>query len=141
MERGGKGGGKGTFSGGVKRPHVEDVDALHFSEDFETLETGGLILVCGHCAGGGAWGKEILDGADLWFFVKRGYCQRLIQSVVCLTGRQWVNREFCKRRIQGSCGDANLDSWERRAGIDNTALDVKKLTLHLPQTRAQKGSS
>jgi hypothetical protein len=32
-----------TEAAGVQWPHVEDVNALHLSEDFETLETGGLL--------------------------------------------------------------------------------------------------
>jgi hypothetical protein len=32
-----------TETAGVQWPHVEDVNALHLSEDFETLETGGLL--------------------------------------------------------------------------------------------------
>ena len=36
--------------------HVEDVDALHFAEDFETLETGRLFEIGGDGAGGRAFG-------------------------------------------------------------------------------------
>jgi hypothetical protein len=32
-----------TEAAGVQRPHVEDVDSLHLSEDLETLKTGGLL--------------------------------------------------------------------------------------------------
>ena len=53
-----------AFSAGIEGAHVEDVDALHFAEDFEPFEAGGLIFVCGHCAGFGAGGKEIFFGFD-----------------------------------------------------------------------------
>ena len=48
-----------ALAGGVERAHVEDVDALHFAEDFEPFEARGLVLVGGHGAGGGAGGKEV----------------------------------------------------------------------------------
>lgn len=55
----------GSQAGGVKRAHVEDVDALHLAENFQTLQTGGLLEVGGNGTGGGARAKEILLGPDL----------------------------------------------------------------------------
>lgn len=49
-----------TFPTSIQRFHVEDIDALHFAEDFETLEAGGLVEVGWDGAGFGAGGKEVL---------------------------------------------------------------------------------
>lgn len=48
-----------TQPAGVERPHVEDVDALHLAQDFEALETGGLLEVGGDGAGFAAFGHEV----------------------------------------------------------------------------------
>lgn len=48
-----------TFPTGIQRFHVEDVNALHFAEDFETLEAGGLVEIGGDGAGFGTRGKEV----------------------------------------------------------------------------------
>jgi hypothetical protein len=50
---------------GVKRAHVEDIDALHLSEDFETLQTGGLLEVGRDGAGSGARAEKVVLGLDL----------------------------------------------------------------------------
>lgn len=55
---------EGAAARGVERLHVEDVDALHFAEDFEALETGGLLEVGGDGAGWGARGEEVVLGGD-----------------------------------------------------------------------------
>lgn len=56
----------GSLAAGVEGAHVENVDALHLSEDFETLETGGLLEVGGHGAGLGTRSAEVILGSDLW---------------------------------------------------------------------------
>lgn len=50
---------------GVQRPHVEDVDALHLSEDLKTLDTGGLLHVGGDGTGGGTGTAEVVEGLDV----------------------------------------------------------------------------
>jgi hypothetical protein len=45
--------------------HVEDVDSLHLSEDFETFETGGLLEIRGDGTGFGSRGNQIFHGLDL----------------------------------------------------------------------------
>lgn len=35
----------GSFAAGVEGSHVENVNALHLSEDFQTLKTGGLLEI------------------------------------------------------------------------------------------------
>jgi hypothetical protein len=52
-------------SAGVEGPHVEDVDALHLSEDFETLETGGLLEIGGDGPRGGTRTEQVIFGLDL----------------------------------------------------------------------------
>jgi hypothetical protein len=49
-----------TFPAGVEGRHVEDVDALHLSQDFEALQAGGLFEVGGDGAGRGAGGQEVV---------------------------------------------------------------------------------
>jgi hypothetical protein len=53
-----------TKTAGVEGPHVEDIDALHLSEDFETLETGRLLGVGGNGTGLSTLGDEVLHGLD-----------------------------------------------------------------------------
>lgn len=53
---------------GVEGAHVEDVDALHLTQDLETLETGGLLEVRGDGAGLGAGTEQVLLALDLCSF-------------------------------------------------------------------------
>jgi len=53
-----------TETAGIEGPHVEDVDALHLSEDFETLETGRLLGVGRDGTGLSTLGDEVLHGLD-----------------------------------------------------------------------------
>lgn len=54
-----------TLAGGVKGTHVEDVDALHLSDQLETLETGGLDEVGRDGSGLGARRNQVILGLDL----------------------------------------------------------------------------
>lgn len=54
-----------TFSASIQRFHVEDVNALHFAENFETFEAGRLVKVGGDGAGFGAGGKEVIHCSDI----------------------------------------------------------------------------
>lgn len=54
-----------TETAGVEGPHVEDVDALHLSEDLETLETSRLLGVGGDGTGLGTLGEQVVHGLDL----------------------------------------------------------------------------
>ena len=60
-----------TLSACIERLHVEDVDALHLSEDFETLETGGLVNVGGDGTGLGTSGHKVVLILDLCFCATR----------------------------------------------------------------------
>ena len=51
---------------GVQRAHVEDVHALHLSENLETLETGSLLEIGGDGAGSSAGTEEIFIALDLY---------------------------------------------------------------------------
>lgn len=52
-------------AGGVEGAHVEDVDALHLTENLETLETGGLLEIGRDGTGGGTRTEEVLLALDL----------------------------------------------------------------------------
>src|SRR5690242_2107566 len=55
-----------TETAGVEGPHVEDVDALHLSENLKTLETGRLLGVGGDGSGLRTLGDKVVHGLDLW---------------------------------------------------------------------------
>lgn len=50
---------------GVEGAHVEDVDALHLTEDLETLKTSGLLEVGGNGAGLGTGAEKVVLALDL----------------------------------------------------------------------------
>lgn len=56
--------------------HVENVYTIHFPENFETLKTSRLLVVCRHGTRGGTRGEEVPLGPDLYpypsIFVFRG---------------------------------------------------------------------
>lgn len=54
-----------TEARSIKRAHVEDVDTLHLSENFETLETGRLLEVGRDLTGEGTRTEEIGRGLHL----------------------------------------------------------------------------
>lgn len=54
-----------TLAGGIEGAHVEDVDALHLSENLETLETGGLLEIGGDAAGLGTRSVKVILALDL----------------------------------------------------------------------------
>jgi hypothetical protein len=55
-----------TLAGGIKGTHVEDVNALHLSDEFQTLETGGLVEIGGNGTGLGTGSKEVVLDLDLY---------------------------------------------------------------------------
>lgn len=55
-----------TLAGGIKGTHVEDVNSLHLSDEFQTLKTGGLLEIGGNGTGLGTRGKEVILGLDLY---------------------------------------------------------------------------
>jgi hypothetical protein len=50
---------------GVEGAHVEDVDAVHLTENLETLETGRLLEIGGDGTGLGTRTEEVVLGLDL----------------------------------------------------------------------------
>lgn len=56
---------EGAPTRSVQRPHVEDVHSLHLSEDFETLDTGGLLEVGGDGARGSTRADKVVDVLDV----------------------------------------------------------------------------
>lgn len=79
-----------TLPAGIKRLHVEDVDTLHLSEDFKTLETGGLLDIGGDGALLGSGGEKVVVALDLCGFLA---CERLWSL---LGGR--ARRQAARRR-------------------------------------------
>lgn len=54
-----------SFPRGVQGAHVEDVNTLHLSEDFETLETGGLLEIGRDGTGGGTRSDKVVLSLDI----------------------------------------------------------------------------
>lgn len=54
-----------TLAGSIQRTLVEDVDALHLTDELETLETGGLDVVGRDGTGLGTGGDQVLLSLDL----------------------------------------------------------------------------
>ena len=54
-----------TGTAGIKRPHVEDVNPLHFPQNLNTLETSGLLEIGGDGTGLGTLGEEVIWTLDL----------------------------------------------------------------------------
>jgi hypothetical protein len=54
-----------TETAGVQWPHIEDVDTLHLSENFETLKTGRLLGIRGNGTGLGTGWEKVGLGLDL----------------------------------------------------------------------------
>jgi hypothetical protein len=55
-----------TETAGVQWPHVEDVDTLHLSENFETLKTGRLLGIGGDGTGLRTGGQKVGLGLDFY---------------------------------------------------------------------------
>jgi hypothetical protein len=54
-----------TEAAGVQWSHIEDIDTLHLSEDFETLKTSGLLGIGGDGTGLRTGGKKVGVALDL----------------------------------------------------------------------------
>jgi hypothetical protein len=54
-----------TEAAGVQGPHVEEVNALHLSKKFKTLETCGLFGIGGNGSGLRTRGQKVLSSLDL----------------------------------------------------------------------------
>jgi hypothetical protein len=53
-----------TDTASIQWPHIEDVDTLHLSENFETLKTSGLFGIRGNSTRLSTWGKKVGLGLD-----------------------------------------------------------------------------
>ena len=53
-----------TLPAGIQRPHVEDIDTLHLSEDFQTLKTGRLLKIGWDGTLLTTWGQKVLLVGD-----------------------------------------------------------------------------
>ena len=81
-----------TLPAGVQRPHVKHVGSLHLAEDFETLETGGLLDIGGHGTGlGTAGGEEILFAREFcvlrfWSAIENNHEARISEPSLAAVG-------------------------------------------------------
>lgn len=57
-----------TLAGGIEGAHVEDVNSLHLSDEFQTLETSGLVDVGGNGTGLSTGGEKVILNLDLCIF-------------------------------------------------------------------------
>ena len=55
-----------TNTAGIQWPHIENINTLHLSQNFETLETGGLFEIGGHGTGLRTRGEEVGLSVDLY---------------------------------------------------------------------------
>lgn len=62
-----------TLAGGIQGTHVEDIDALHLSDELQTLETGGLEVVGRDGTGLSTRGNQVLLALDLCSDENRPY--------------------------------------------------------------------
>lgn len=58
--------GRHTLAGGIERAHVEDVNSLHLSDKFQTLETSGLVEIGRNGTGLGTRSEKIILDLDLY---------------------------------------------------------------------------
>lgn len=105
-----------TFAGSIQWLHVEDINALHLSQDFETLESGRLLEI----GGDGPWrstgANEIFFGLDFCILLSR----QLLHShctprVLTIHSKRKLNgsmkRAFKLLDLSGRC------SWRSFGGI------------------------
>jgi hypothetical protein len=55
-----------TLAASVQRPHVENINTLHLSEDLETLQSSRLLEVGRNGSGSGAGSEQVFLAADLY---------------------------------------------------------------------------
>jgi hypothetical protein len=83
---------KHTLSGSIKGPHIENVNALHLSDKFETLKTSSLLEIGGNGTRLGTRGDQILLGLDL--YTRKG------PELAMVSQRRWVS---CSRSQAREC--------------------------------------
>lgn len=77
---------EGATAGGVQWLHVKDVDTLDFTEDFETLETRGLVVIRRDLSRGGAGGEEVFFCFNLCTQYERRKSHSGVSSNECGAG-------------------------------------------------------
>ena len=72
-----------TDAASIQWPHVEDVNTLHLSQNFETLQTGGLLDIGGNGTGLGTRGKKVGLSLDLytWTWLAIGVFFDLVAAI------------------------------------------------------------
>lgn len=127
-------------AGGVERAHVEDVDALHLTENLETLETGGLLEIGGDGAGLGTRTEEILLALDLcldgvlsvgWIHDGSTEVRRAGGGIEAIGGSGWRRRTLqslvAKSLLRGGSGLGSIackSTQTRSAVINHTRVAI-----------------
>lgn len=74
-----------TLPASIKRAHVEDINTLHLSKNFETLKTSSLLEIGGHGTRLGTLGEKVGLGSDLCS-ARRGVVSQNISSQIGAPG-------------------------------------------------------
>lgn len=54
-----------SLTAGIERAHIEDIDTLHLSQDFQSLQTGGLFKIGGNGTRLGTRAEQVVLRLDL----------------------------------------------------------------------------
>lgn len=60
----------GSRAAGIKRAHVENVNTLHFTEDFQTLQTSSLLEIGRNGTGARARAEKVFLTLDICYGLK-----------------------------------------------------------------------
>ena len=108
----------GTFSGSIQRLHIKNIDSLHLSQDFKSLETGRLVKVGGDGSGDCTGTDEIGFALDFCMCVCKsahlshhisypasplplGFCEptfELLNLLIARSGR-WCGFSYTQRSV------------------------------------------
>ena len=71
-----------TGAGSIEWLHVEDINAVHLSENLETLKTGGLLDIGWDGSDWGSWWHEVGLALDLCSIISAAPLQRQLSAEV-----------------------------------------------------------
>lgn len=104
-----------TGAGSIEWLHVEDINAVHLSEDLKTLKTGGLLDIGWDGSDWGSWWEEIGLALDLCFVVSLAPLKRASSAVSQLNGARCGDDIPVKFFIGGAGTSYFLDSARKLA--------------------------
>ena len=91
---------EGALARRVQRSHVEDINTLHLSENFQSFDTGSLLEIGGDSAGGSTRADKVLLALDL--------CEVILRVNNRPLGAQLIQRSSYLRSSSPS------ESWKKR---------------------------